>query len=73
MLARVILANLPQLNDPFESGSIVTFEPARVRVRALPMGKLTKNEQSIRRQRPYFARARHEPGPESGHTTSARP
>jgi predicted nuclease of predicted toxin-antitoxin system len=44
VLARVILANLPQLNDPLESGSIVTFEPSRVRVRGLPIGKATKTE-----------------------------
>jgi predicted nuclease of predicted toxin-antitoxin system len=43
-LARVLLANLPQLNDALESGSIVTFEPARVRVRALTIGKPTKNQ-----------------------------
>jgi len=37
VLARLILANLPQLRDSLDSGSIVTFEPARVRVRALPI------------------------------------
>lgn len=37
-LARVLLANIPQLEDALGSGSIVTFEPARVRVRALPIG-----------------------------------
>jgi predicted nuclease of predicted toxin-antitoxin system len=36
-LARAILSNLPQLTDPLERGSIVTFEPSRVRVRALPI------------------------------------
>jgi predicted nuclease of predicted toxin-antitoxin system len=36
-LARAILLNLPQLEDPLERGSIVTFEPSRVRVRALPI------------------------------------
>ena len=36
-LARAILANLPQLADALESGSIVTFEPSRVRLRALPI------------------------------------
>ena len=37
-LARTLLANLPQLLDSLESGCIVTFEPARVRVRMLPIG-----------------------------------
>jgi len=37
-LARTLLANLPQLVDSLESGCIVTFEPARVRVRMLPIG-----------------------------------
>ena len=37
-LARMLLANLHQLSDALENGSIVTFEPARVRVRALPIG-----------------------------------
>jgi predicted nuclease of predicted toxin-antitoxin system len=37
-LARTLLANLPQLVDALENGSIVTFEPARVRVRLLPIG-----------------------------------
>ena len=36
-LARAILSNLPQLTDPLARGSIVTFEPSRVRVRALPI------------------------------------
>jgi predicted nuclease of predicted toxin-antitoxin system len=36
-LARAIVSNLPQLADALESGSIVTFEPSRVRVRALPI------------------------------------
>lgn len=38
-LARTLLANLPQLLDALENGSIVTFEPARVRVRLLPIGQ----------------------------------
>ena len=37
-LARTLLANLPQLIDSLENGSIVTFEPARIRVRLLPIG-----------------------------------
>lgn len=36
-LARALLANLSQLSDGLSSGSIVTFEPSRVRVRALPI------------------------------------
>src|SRR5262245_20807496 len=35
-LARTLLANLPQLVDALENGSILTFESARVRVRLLP-------------------------------------
>jgi len=38
VLARTLLTNLPQLVDALENGSIVTFEPARVRVRLLPIG-----------------------------------
>ena len=37
VLARTLLANLPQLVDSLENGCIVTFEPARVRVRLLPI------------------------------------
>ena len=37
-LARTLLANLSQLVDSLENGCIVTFEPARVRVRFLPIG-----------------------------------
>jgi predicted nuclease of predicted toxin-antitoxin system len=36
-LALAMLSNLPQLLDALQSGSIVTFEPSRVRVRALPI------------------------------------
>jgi predicted nuclease of predicted toxin-antitoxin system len=36
-LAHVILSNLTQVADALERGSIVTFEPSRVRVRALPI------------------------------------
>ena len=44
VLARVILANLPQVTAALEAGSIVTFEPARIRVRALPIGPPPDNE-----------------------------
>src|SRR5712691_8256603 len=36
-LALTILSNLPPLIDALESGSLVTFEPSRIRVRALPI------------------------------------
>jgi predicted nuclease of predicted toxin-antitoxin system len=37
-LARTLLSNLPQLPEALENGSIVTVEPSRIRVRALPIG-----------------------------------
>jgi predicted nuclease of predicted toxin-antitoxin system len=43
-LARMLLANLPQLVDALDNGSIVTFEPARVRVRLLPIGPREPDE-----------------------------
>jgi predicted nuclease of predicted toxin-antitoxin system len=43
-LARTLVANLPQLVDALENGSIVTFEPARVRVRLLPIGPRKPDE-----------------------------
>jgi predicted nuclease of predicted toxin-antitoxin system len=43
-LARTLTANLPQLVDALESGSIVTFEPSRVRVRALPLARTGENK-----------------------------
>ncbi len=39
-VARAILSNLSQLTDALERGSIVTFEPSRVRVRALPINTM---------------------------------
>jgi predicted nuclease of predicted toxin-antitoxin system len=36
-LARVLLANLPQLAESLDAGCIATFEPSRVRVRMLPI------------------------------------
>jgi predicted nuclease of predicted toxin-antitoxin system len=36
-LARAILTNLAQVKDSLEAGSIVTFEPTRVRIRSLPI------------------------------------
>ena len=43
-LARTLLANLHQLVDALESGSIVTIEPTRVRVRLLPIGRRADDE-----------------------------
>lgn len=43
-LARTLLSNLAQLAEALESGSIVTFEPSRVRVRALPISSTSTNE-----------------------------
>ena len=43
-LARTLLANLPQLVDALDNGGIVTFEPARVRVRLLPIGPRAGDE-----------------------------
>jgi predicted nuclease of predicted toxin-antitoxin system len=36
-LASVIVANLNEVAAALDAGSIVTFEPSRVRVRALPI------------------------------------
>jgi predicted nuclease of predicted toxin-antitoxin system len=44
-LARTIVSNLPQLSDALESGSIVTFEPSRVRVRSLPIDTASADRQ----------------------------
>ena len=38
-LSRAILSNLSQLADALERGSIVTFEPSRIRVRTLPINR----------------------------------
>jgi len=37
VLAHALLSNFAQLADVLNSGSIVTFEPSRIRVRALPI------------------------------------
>ena len=52
-LAHVIVSNLPQLIDALQSGSIVTFEPSRVRVRGLPINTaLTDEDLAVRRWTP---------------------
>jgi hypothetical protein len=43
-LARTMLLNLSQLTDALERGSIVTFEPSRVRVRALPINTISVDD-----------------------------
>ncbi len=43
-LAHTILSNLSQLTESLESGSIVTFEPSRVRVRALPINATSADD-----------------------------
>jgi predicted nuclease of predicted toxin-antitoxin system len=40
-LAHTLLPNLPQFSEALERGSIVTVEPSRIRVRALPIGGAT--------------------------------
>lgn len=40
-LAHTLLANLSQFSEALERGTIVTLEPSRVRVRALPIGGTT--------------------------------
>ena len=43
-LAHAIVSNLDQLVDALQSGSIVTFEPSRIRVRALPINTSAGDE-----------------------------
>lgn len=44
VLANTLLLNLSQLAGALESGSIVTFEPSRVRVRSLPIQSRSSSE-----------------------------
>ncbi len=41
VLARSLLSNLSQFSEALERRSIVTLEPSRIRVRALPIGSVT--------------------------------
>jgi predicted nuclease of predicted toxin-antitoxin system len=43
-LARAILTNLAQVSESLEAGSIVTFEPTRVRIRSLPIIAARKSD-----------------------------
>lgn len=36
---KLLLVNLPAISEALESGSIVVFEQARIRIRALPIGQ----------------------------------
>jgi hypothetical protein len=44
-LARAIVSNSSQIIDALHAGSIVTFEPARIRVRALPINTALTSEE----------------------------
>lgn len=44
-LARTLLSNLSRFSEALESGSIVTVEPSRIRVRSLPIGGTTSESQ----------------------------
>ncbi len=41
VLAHTLLANLSQFSEALERGGIVTLEPSRIRIRALPIGGTT--------------------------------
>jgi predicted nuclease of predicted toxin-antitoxin system len=43
-LAQILLSNLPAIADSLIAGSVVTFEPSRIRVRPLPIQGFSANE-----------------------------
>ena len=43
-LAGAIVANLPQVSEAIGAGAIVTFEPTRVRIRALPIAPTRQSD-----------------------------
>ena len=43
-LAHTLLSNLSQLSNALESGSIITCEPSRIRMRALPINSTPSDE-----------------------------
>jgi predicted nuclease of predicted toxin-antitoxin system len=44
VLAHAMTVNLRQVAEALDSGSIVTFEPSRVRIRTLPIGNVHKEK-----------------------------
>ena len=44
VLAQILLSNLVQVSDALTNGSVVTFEPSRIRVRSLPIHSASTEE-----------------------------